>query len=181
MIAARDGWKQTGKCSSRIIADGFCFERNLWRRVELCCVAEWHSARVVIEDTPGCARPGGFPIRDTADFQSALQRSAARCRSAAQWFLRKRLRNPVRPLNADGDAAARRLHHPGYCQKGVRLEASPPILSRYMKVLITGSSGLIGSEAVAHYDREGHEVHGVDNNMRREFFGPQGDTRWNLD
>ena len=50
-----------------------------------------------------------------------------------------------------------------------------------MKVLITGSSGLIGSEAVAHYDREGHDVHGVDNNMRREFFGPQGDTRWNLD
>src|SRR5215472_16187830 len=50
-----------------------------------------------------------------------------------------------------------------------------------MKVLITGSSGLIGSEAVAHYDREGHQVHGIDNNMRREFFGPQGDTRWNLE
>lgn len=50
-----------------------------------------------------------------------------------------------------------------------------------MKVLVTGSSGLIGSEAVAHYDREGHEVHGADNNMRREFFGPQGDTRWNLE
>ena len=50
-----------------------------------------------------------------------------------------------------------------------------------MKVLITGSSGLIGSEAVGHYDREGCEVHGIDNNMRREFFGPQGDTRWNLE
>jgi CDP-paratose 2-epimerase len=50
-----------------------------------------------------------------------------------------------------------------------------------MKVLITGSNGLIGSEAVSHYDREGHEVHGIDNNMRREFFGPQGDTRWNLE
>jgi CDP-paratose 2-epimerase len=50
-----------------------------------------------------------------------------------------------------------------------------------MKVLITGSSGLIGSEAVSHYDREGHEVHGVDNNLRREFFGPQGDTTWNLE
>src|SRR6266508_4500347 len=49
-----------------------------------------------------------------------------------------------------------------------------------MKVLITGSSGLIGSEAVAYYDREGHAVHGIDNNMRREFFGPQGDTTWNL-
>ena len=55
------------------------------------------------------------------------------------------------------------------------------IFPHYMKVLITGSSGLIGSEAVAYYDRDGHEVHGIDNNMRREFFGPQGDTRWNLE
>jgi CDP-paratose 2-epimerase len=47
-------------------------------------------------------------------------------------------------------------------------------------VLITGSSGLIGSEAVEHYDRLGLEVHGVDNNMRRQFFGAKGDTRWNL-
>jgi CDP-paratose 2-epimerase len=52
---------------------------------------------------------------------------------------------------------------------------------RTMKVLVTGSSGLIGSEAVGYYDREGHEVHGADNNMRREFFGPQGDTLWNLE
>lgn len=49
-----------------------------------------------------------------------------------------------------------------------------------MKVLVTGSSGLIGSEAVAYYDREGHTVIGVDNNMRAEFFGSQGDTTWNL-
>jgi len=49
-----------------------------------------------------------------------------------------------------------------------------------MKILVTGSSGLIGSEAVEHYDRQGHEVTGIDNNMRREFFGPQGDTTWNL-
>ncbi|HYW69803.1 MAG TPA: NAD-dependent epimerase/dehydratase family protein [Pyrinomonadaceae bacterium] len=49
-----------------------------------------------------------------------------------------------------------------------------------MKVLVTGSSGLIGSEAVLHFERQGHEVVGLDNNMRREFFGPQGDTQWNL-
>jgi len=49
-----------------------------------------------------------------------------------------------------------------------------------MRVLITGSSGLIGSEAVEHYDRLGCDVHGLDNNMRREFFGPKGDTLWNL-
>ena len=50
----------------------------------------------------------------------------------------------------------------------------------HMKVLITGSSGLIGSEAVAHYDQRGHSVVGVDNNMRADFFGPDGDTSWNL-
>ena len=49
------------------------------------------------------------------------------------------------------------------------------------RVLVTGSSGLIGSEAVESYDRRGFEVHGADNNMRREFFGPKGDTRWNLE
>jgi CDP-paratose 2-epimerase len=50
-----------------------------------------------------------------------------------------------------------------------------------MKVLVTGSSGLIGSEAVLHYDAQGHDVVGVDNNMRREFFGPGGDTTPNLE
>jgi CDP-paratose 2-epimerase len=48
-------------------------------------------------------------------------------------------------------------------------------------VLVTGSSGLIGSEAVEHFDRQGCKVHGVDNNMRRIFFGDPGDTTWNLD
>jgi CDP-paratose 2-epimerase len=48
-------------------------------------------------------------------------------------------------------------------------------------ILVTGSSGLIGSEAVEHFDRQGHRVVGVDNNMRRVFFGPAGDTTWNLE
>jgi CDP-paratose 2-epimerase len=47
-------------------------------------------------------------------------------------------------------------------------------------ILITGSSGLIGSEAAEHFDRQGNLVFGVDNNMRREFFGAAGDTLWNL-
>lgn len=47
------------------------------------------------------------------------------------------------------------------------------------KILVTGSSGLIGSEVVTYFARQGHHVHGVDNNMRAQFFGPQGDTRWN--
>jgi CDP-paratose 2-epimerase len=50
-----------------------------------------------------------------------------------------------------------------------------------IRVLITGSSGLIGSEAVEHFDRQGYIVHGVDNNMRRIFFGDSGDTTWNLE
>src|SRR5579863_3131959 len=53
-------------------------------------------------------------------------------------------------------------------------------MARAMRVLVTGSSGLIGSEAVEFYDSHGHEVHGIDNNMRREFFGAMGDTHWNL-
>ncbi len=49
-----------------------------------------------------------------------------------------------------------------------------------MNVLVTGSSGLIGSEAVLHYDRQGHTVLGIDNNFRKVFFGQMGDTTWNL-
>jgi CDP-paratose 2-epimerase len=49
------------------------------------------------------------------------------------------------------------------------------------RTLVTGSSGLIGSEAVVFFDQLGWDVHGVDNNMRRSFFGPDGDTRWNLE
>jgi CDP-paratose 2-epimerase len=48
------------------------------------------------------------------------------------------------------------------------------------RVLVTGSSGLIGSEAVEHFDRLGDHVLGIDNNMRADFFGPKGDTTWNL-
>ncbi len=49
------------------------------------------------------------------------------------------------------------------------------------RVLITGSSGLVGSESVVWFERRGWEVHGVDNNMRRSFFGADGDTTWNLE
>lgn len=46
-------------------------------------------------------------------------------------------------------------------------------------ILITGSSGLIGSEVALHFAAQGWQIHGVDNNQRAVFFGPQGDTRWN--
>ena len=43
-----------------------------------------------------------------------------------------------------------------------------------MKILVTGSLGLVGSEAVKFYTDRGHEVIGIDNNMREFFFGPEG-------
>jgi CDP-paratose 2-epimerase len=50
-----------------------------------------------------------------------------------------------------------------------------------VRTLVTGSNGLIGSEAVLWLDAQGHCVAGIDNNMRADFFGPAGDTRWMLD
>jgi CDP-paratose 2-epimerase len=47
------------------------------------------------------------------------------------------------------------------------------------KMLITGSSGLVGSEVAAFFHRFGFAVHGIDSNQRAVFFGPTGDTRWN--
>ena len=46
-------------------------------------------------------------------------------------------------------------------------------------VLVTGSSGLIGSEVATYFANLGWKVHGLDNNQRALFFGPAGDTRWN--
>lgn len=48
-----------------------------------------------------------------------------------------------------------------------------------MKILVTGASGLIGSEVALFFARQGCTIHGLDNNQRAVFFGPQGDTRWN--
>ena len=49
-----------------------------------------------------------------------------------------------------------------------------------MKLLVTGSSGLIGSEVCTYFAKQGNIIHGVDNNERAVFFGPQGDTSWRL-
>ena len=46
-------------------------------------------------------------------------------------------------------------------------------------ILITGSAGLIGSEATRFYCRKGYQVFGIDNNMRKYFFGQEADTFWN--
>jgi CDP-paratose 2-epimerase len=49
-----------------------------------------------------------------------------------------------------------------------------------MKILVSGSSGLIGSEVCSYFSNRGHQIYGIDNNQRAVFFGPQGDTSWRL-
>ena len=44
--------------------------------------------------------------------------------------------------------------------------------------IITGSAGLIGSEAARHFAAFGLDVVGIDNDMRRVFFGDEASTRW---
>lgn len=45
--------------------------------------------------------------------------------------------------------------------------------------IVTGSCGLIGSETVSFFCRKGFEVIGIDNNMRKYFFGEDGSILWN--
>jgi CDP-paratose 2-epimerase len=47
--------------------------------------------------------------------------------------------------------------------------------------LVTGSGGLIGSEAVAFFADKFDLIIGIDNNMRQYFFGPEASTQWNQD
>src|SRR5262245_43446500 len=44
--------------------------------------------------------------------------------------------------------------------------------------VVTGSAGLIGSEAARHFCAKGLDIIGIDNDMRRHFFGAEASTRW---
>jgi CDP-paratose 2-epimerase len=57
--------------------------------------------------------------------------------------------------------------------------AAPRALSsRHMPIaIVTGSGGLIGSESVRHFVRQGLDVIGIENDMRARFFGPEASTR----
>jgi CDP-paratose 2-epimerase len=48
-------------------------------------------------------------------------------------------------------------------------------------VVVSGASGLVGSETVRHFSRAGFEVVGLDNDMRRQFFGDSASTSWMSD
>ena len=52
-------------------------------------------------------------------------------------------------------------------------------MKKTKKILITGSAGLIGSEAVKYFCERDHEVVGIDNDMRKYFFGSEASTKWN--
>lgn len=47
-------------------------------------------------------------------------------------------------------------------------------------IVVTGSGGLIGSATVEHFAGLGYDVVGIDNNMRKRFFGEEGSTSWNI-
>ena len=47
--------------------------------------------------------------------------------------------------------------------------------------IITGAAGLVGSETVESFRGLGMDVVGIDNDMRRQFFGDDASTRWNRD
>jgi CDP-paratose 2-epimerase len=46
-------------------------------------------------------------------------------------------------------------------------------------VIVTGSCGLIGSETVSFFAEKGFDIVGIDNNMRKTFFGADGSILWN--
>ena len=45
-------------------------------------------------------------------------------------------------------------------------------------VIVTGSNGLVGSESVNFFSDKGFDVIGIDNNLRKFFFGNDGSTIW---
>ena len=44
--------------------------------------------------------------------------------------------------------------------------------------VVTGSTGLIGAEAVRLFASRGLDIVGIDSDMRAQFFGPSASTRW---
>ena len=48
-------------------------------------------------------------------------------------------------------------------------------------ILVTGSSGLIGSQAARHFHQLGFDIWGLDNDIRAVFFGSESSTKWMRD
>src|SRR5208283_1798977 len=85
---------------------------------------------------------------------------------------RKKLRLP----DADLSLHDRSLRHPHHF---TRLHKTASQRGPRMSVaIITGSAGLVGSEAVLYFSNLGFDVVGIDNGMRADFFGPEASTHW---
>ena len=55
--------------------------------------------------------------------------------------------------------------------------SSSHAMSAPRTIIVTGSAGLIGSETVKHFAKEGARVVGIDNDMRAQFFGAEASTK----
>jgi CDP-paratose 2-epimerase len=70
-------------------------------------------------------------------------------------------------------------HCAGWIMRPVRRALRLKEISKVTVAIVTGSAGLIGSEAAAFFAEQGMHVVGVDNDMRKTFFGDEASTRWN--
>ena len=82
------------------------------------------------------------------------------------------------PQNAGPFASYRGVPGVTLCSDGLCLRTDQEW--RVSVALVTGSGGLIGSEAVRHFAGLGLDVVGIDNDMRPEFFGAEASTAWNV-
>jgi CDP-paratose 2-epimerase len=103
---------------------------------------------------------------------TGMAKGPERSRSACPVFLPSRPRKPFSPVSGRFDGRSPVLSRP----------VSPALLLKNtapMKIaLVSGSAGLIGSEAVRHFASSGMTVVGIDNDMRSRFFGEEASTRW---
>ena len=53
------------------------------------------------------------------------------------------------------------------------------MMKKTKKILVTGSAGLIGSESVKFFCERDFQIIGIDNDMRKYFFGTEASTKWN--
>ena len=54
-------------------------------------------------------------------------------------------------------------------------------MSNIKTAIVTGAAGLVGSETVRHFCAKGWRCIGIDNDMRRYFFGAEASTHWLLE
>ena len=98
----------------------------------------------------------------------------------AEAFLRRRLNVRVsrRERRESADQGDFLSDYPGFAHDCIR-DANRGTQPMTGEVLVTGSAGLIGSESVSFFSKMGFKVHGIDNDMRKYFFGEEASTAWN--